>query len=186
MSPTPLPLSAQEYNQPHADSTPSSTGGSATQDWYFHQQSIEIDYKRLNVYDHSVSTTDVTPTVVSNELRIEYTINVSDKIIYDGTFDNSLRILEEFEFTDGGPTLGAEGAMATSKNGIIRRAARKNSRTGAILDPIGTCNKSGVIILDRRRGVYDGKEMTPNTLLTQLTNYFAKICPLYDVSLTNI
>lgn len=186
MSPTPLPLSAQEYNQPHADSTPSATGGSATQDWYFHQQSLEIDYYRENIYDSSLSTSLTTPTVIGNRLRIEYTLNVVDKIIYEGTFDNSLRILEEFEFTDGGPDLGAAGSMATSKNGIIRRAARKDSRTSAIQDPIGTCNQSGVIYLDERRGAYDGKEMTPNMLLTQLTNYFVEICPLYDASLTNI
>jgi hypothetical protein len=186
MSPTPISLTPEEYNQPHVDTMPSATGTSADGDWYYHAQSIEFDYFRENMFDSGLSNAIVTPTVVSNRLRIEYTINVTDRIVYDAVFSNNLRIAEQFEFTDGGPTLGATGSIASQTQGIVRRPARKDSRTSAILDPIGICNQSGVIYLDERSGVFDGTEINVNTLLIQLTNYFAEICPLYDTSLISI
>lgn len=164
----PTPLSGTYINPGSIDSAVSSQGGSATGDWFIHSQILFIHVDRENLYDSQLSTTTFSPTVQSNRLRVTWSGWVIREFEASATHSGSVR--QEQTFTVSGD-IGLDGEIPTINAGFIRRLARKDARTGALLDDYGDCNISGAFFIDQGNGAYDGN--IPGNLQNQIVQRVA-------------
>jgi hypothetical protein len=164
----------------------SSTGGSATGDWYNHQQTLDIQVERENVYDSQLSTITSTPSITRNRLRVDYQYTVNRSVDYSTTYGGSIRTGHQFSWVGG--NIGLSGNIDTSEAGFVRRIVRTDARTGAMLDSLNDCNSYGTFYMDHNNGVWDG--VYANNLLNQIVLQAATIihseCPKFSVSLLNV
>ena len=164
----------------------SSTGGSATGDWFNHQQTLTIGVARENVYDSQLSTTANVPSVTHNRLRVSYHYTVNRDIDYSTTYGGSVRTGQEF--TVSSSDIGLGGAIYTTTVGFVRRIVRADARTGAILDSLNDCNSYGDFYLDLNNGVWDGTSASnlANQIVLQAASIVHAECPEFLVSLLNV
>ena len=164
----------------------SSTGGSATGDWFNHQQTLTIGVARENVYDTQLSTTANTPFVTHNRLRVNYHYTVNRSVDYSTTYGGSVRTGQEF--TVSSSDIGLGGAIYTTTAGFVRRLVRTDARTGAILDSLDDCNSYGTFEMNHNYGVWDGNYPAnlANQIVLQAGSKVHAECPEFLVSLLNI
>jgi len=167
----------------------SSTGSSATGDWFTHSQTMHIIVTRENVYDSTLSTISHTPDVIENRLRINWYASVHRDVDFSATFGGSTRISQEF--TVSGPITGNiedGGDIYTTQAGFIRRLARVNNRTGAIIDDLGDCSRSGVFYIDNRPGFWDGSTYATlsNDIISEAARLCHQQCDLFKITLINV
>ena len=165
----------------------SSTGGSASGDWFTHQQSLEIYVLRENIFNSDLSTVQFTPSVQENRLRVDWNSTVNRDIDFSATFGGSTRISHDFGVS-AGTNLGLEGSIYTENMGFIRRLARTNARTGAIIDDVSDCYNSGTFYYDAGPGEYDGQFITnlANKLILECARRAHMSCNNFKVTLINI
>jgi len=165
-------------------------GSGVTQDWYSHTQTVDARYARINNYDYAVSSPFGSPGVIQNQLRLHYTVQTVDEIIYSASFlgdQVSLQKLELLADVSGG-VFGTKGTVNTSSIGLIRRAARKDGN-GRIIDTSGTCIKSGIMFLDGAPGSYDGSydlSTGVNSILGQFVQNLHAECISFSPTLVDL
>lgn len=164
----PTPLSGTYINPGGIDSAVSSQGGSATGDWFIHSQILFINVDRENVYDLNVSTTSVSPSVVSNRLKVNWSGWVIRE--YEPSTTHSGSIRQEQTFTVSGD-IGLDGTIMTENAGFIRRLARTEARTNALLDDFSDCTIAGTFYIDKETGAYDSTN--PSNLQNQIVQRVA-------------
>ena len=182
-----------DYNTGGAsyNSSGSNDGSGVTQDWYIHTQSLDGAFVRVNDYNYSVSTPNVSPAVTNSHLEFTYTVHASDEIILNGNFNGDLVALQKLEVisdTAASSGFGTKGVLNTSSLGIIRREAIKDAN-GIITDPEGTCSSRGTINLDVTPGVFDGSfDSSANItgILGQLVGQMPDSCDTFSVHLVDL
>jgi len=178
--------------------TASGGGASGTQDWYVHVQTVDIMYQRNNQYDSSVSNTFTGPTITSNWMDINYTVQTQDEIYYDTQFSSTTsgiggelfepHVLQLITNTGVSGGFGTNGVVNTSSMGIIRRPARKDA-AGTILDPTGICTQNGSLVVDQMPGsfdiTYDTSDST-GSILGQVAGQLSQVCPTFKSTLVRL
>lgn len=164
----PTPLSGTYINPGGIDSAVSSQGGSATGDWFIHSQILWINVDRQNVYDSQLSTTTFTPSVQSNRLKVNWSGWVVRE--YEPSTVHSGSIRQEQTFNVSGD-IGLDGYINTVNAGYIRRLARKDARTQALLDDFTDCSVYGTFYMDLGNGAHDGS--IPGNLQNQIVQQVA-------------
>lgn len=165
----------------------SSTGGSAAGDWFTHQQSLHIHVIRENIYDSNLSSTSYTPSVVENRLRVSWNATVARDIDFSATFGGSTRISHDFAVS-AASGIGLEGTIFTEQMGFIRRLARKNARTGEIIDDILDCHPYGTFYFDAGPGNYKGTSISTlsNDIIVECARRAHQQCENFKVTLVNV
>jgi hypothetical protein len=185
----PISLSGDYTNPGNIDNAFSSTGGSATGDWFIHDQTMTIYAIRQNIYNTTTSATGSPPVVLNNRLKISVFAQVSREVEYDATFGGSLRYNHELYRSDtAGTEIGLGAEISTSAHGYIRRLVRKDARTGAILDDL--TSTTGTLVtsfyMDLGSGEYDGNSsITENEIVFAAANRVNAIFPNFKVSLVS-
>lgn len=185
----PISLSGTYVNPGNIDNAFSSTGGSATGDWFIHDQTMTIQAVRQNIYNTTTSSVGNPPDIVSNRLRVSVSYSVSREIELSSTFGGSLRYNHELYRSDsGGTDVGYACEISTSAHGYIRRLARKDARTGAILDDTTSASLSFVTFyMDESNGAYDGNSsVTENELVAAAVSRVNQIFPNFKVNLVSL
>ena len=164
----------------------SSTGGSATGDWFNHQQTLHVIVDRENVYDSQLSTVNMTPTITRNRLKVDYWYSVNRNVDYSTTYGGSVRIGQDFIIS--GSHIGSSGSIPTETAGFVRRIVRTDARTGAILDSLDDSYSYGTFYMDHNMGVWDGQSHSnlANQIVLQAASIIHAECPEFLVSLLNI
>jgi hypothetical protein len=168
----------------------SSIGGSATGDWFIHNQFLNIFVERQNVYNTTLSSIFATPIVTSNRLKVKAVAGVTREIEYDATFSGSLRQAHQFSYdSSAGGAVGTYGGyIFTSQNGIVRRLAQKNS-AGVIIDDLTSSTFIDVTFyIDAGSGAYDpsGVDPTDASIAHQAAVRINEIFPNFKISLLDL
>ena len=111
-----------------------SGGASGVQNWWVFVQTVDIMYQRNNQYDMSTSSLLKSPTVTSNWMDMNCTVQTQGDIYYNMTFSSAdsssgnlfqpqVLQLQTNTGTSGG--FGENGGVSTSAMGIIRRPVRQ-------------------------------------------------------------
>lgn len=185
----PISLSGTYVNPGNIDNAFSSTGGSAAGDWFIHDQAMTIQAVRQNIYNTTTSSVGNPPDVVSNRLRVSVSYIVSREIEYDATFGGSLRYNHELYRSDSSlAEAGYACEISTSAHGYIRRLARKDARTGAILDDTTSTSLAFVVFyMDESNGVYDGNStLTENDIVAAAVSRVNQVFPNFKVNLVSL
>jgi len=176
----------------------STSGGSdGVQDWYVHVQTAVIMYTRRNQFNSDTSSTNVSPTVTSNWLDFQCTLQTQDEVYINMAFSSAdsssgnlfqPHVLQLQTNTGASGGFGDEGVVSTSAMGIIRRPAVKDA-AGTILDTTGTCTETLSLVMDQMPGSYDAGYDTSssvNAILAQAMGHAAAACPTFKATLVDL
>lgn len=178
-----------------------SGGASGVQDWYVHTQTVDIMYVRNNQYNGDTSSTLIAPTVTSNWMDMNCTVQTQDEVYYNMVFSGvsgtttsgvgnlfQPHILQLQANTAASGGFGHTGVVSTSAMGIIRRPVRKDA-AGNLLDVTGICTKNVNLVLDQMPGEYDSSfdtSSTTNGILAQAMGQVAVQCPSFKATLVDL
>jgi len=192
----PKPISkadVEENNNPNTKSV--SVAASSTGNWYVHLQTVDLMYIRRNVFDTNTSGVTTSPTVTSNFLDIQATVQTQDEIYENVAFSSIGGSGEAFQphklqiqsdNVSGG--FGVTGVISTSSMGIIRRKAREDAR-GNFLDPSGVQTENISMVLDQMPGSYNSNfdtSGTVNGIVAQAMGQLAEVCPTFKATLVEL
>ena len=194
-TPTPVYNSDSPTNPNIGYST--SGGASGVQDWWVFVQTVDIMYQRNNQYDMSTSSLLKSPTVTSNWMDMNCTVQTQGDIYYNMTFSSAdsssgnlfqpqVLQLQTNTGTSGG--FGENGGVSTSAMGIIRRPVRTDA-AGTILDPTGICTESISLVMDQMPGEYNSlydTSSTVNSVLAQAMGQLAEQCENFKPTLVEL
>jgi hypothetical protein len=195
-TPVPLPTNANSTGPPNIGFSVSG-GAAGVQDWYVHVQTVDIMYIRRNQYNSSTSSITTSPTVTSNWMDMNCTVQTQDEIYKNVAFSSAdsssgnlfrphVLQLQTNTGTSGG--FGTDGVVSTSSMGIIRRPALKDA-AGNYLDVTGTCTKNVSLVMDQMPGGYDSTydtSSTTNGILAQAMGQVAVECPSFKATLVDL
>ena len=174
-----------------------SGGASGVQNWWVFVQTVDIMYQRNNQYDMSTSSLLKSPTVTSNWMDMNCTVQTQGDIYYNMTFSSAdsssgnlfqpqVLQLQTNTGTSGG--FGENGGVSTSAMGIIRRPVRTDA-AGTILDPTGICTESVSLVMDQMPGAYNSlydTSSTVNSVLAQAMGQLAEQCENFKPTLVEL
>ena len=194
-TPTPVYNSDSPTNPNIGYST--SGGASGVQNWWVFVQTVDIMYQRNNQYDMSTSSLLKSPTVTSNWMDMNCTVQTQGDIYYNMTFSSAdsssgnlfqpqVLQLQTNTGTSGG--FGENGGVSTSAMGIIRRPVRTDA-AGTILDPTGICTESISLVMDQMPGEYNSlydTSSTVNSVLAQAMGQLAEQCENFKPTLVEL
>jgi len=194
-TPTPVYNSDSPTNPNIGYST--SGGASGVQDWWVFVQTVDIMYQRNNQYDMSTSSLLKSPTVTSNWMDMNCTVQTQGDVYYNMAFSSTVsstgnlfqpQVLQIQTNTGVSGGFGENGAVSTSSMGIIRRPARKDA-AGTILDPTGICTESVSLVMDQMPGAYNSlydTSSTVNSVLAQAMGQLAEQCENFKPTLVEL
>ena len=178
-----------------------SGGASGVQDWWVFVQTVDIMYQRNNQYDMSTSSLLKTPTVTSNWMDMNCTVQTQGDVYYNMTFSGMSglatssvgtlfqpQVLQIQTNTGVSGGFGENGAVSTSAMGIIRRPVRTDA-AGTILDPTGICTESVSLVMDQMPGAYNSlydTSSTVNSVLAQAMGQLAEQCENFKPTLVEL
>ena len=194
-TPTPVYNSDSPTNPNIGYST--SGGASGVQNWWVFVQTVDIMYQRNNQYDMSTSSLLKSPTVTSNWMDMNCTVQTQGDVYYNMTFSSAdsssgnlfqpqVLQLQTNTGTSGG--FGENGGVSTSAMGIIRRPVRTDA-AGTILDPTGICTESVSLVMDQMPGAYNSSydtSSTVNSVLAQAMGKLAQQCENFKPTLVEL
>tara|TARA_Y100001938_G_C8015226_1_gene392214 strand:- start:413 stop:1006 length:594 start_codon:yes stop_codon:yes gene_type:complete len=172
-----------------------SVAASSTGNWYVHLQTVDLMYIRRNQFDANTSSVTTSPTVTSNYLDVQATVQTQDEIYENVAFSSIGGSGEAFQAhqlqiqndnASGG--FGVTGVVSTSSMGIIRRKAREDAR-GNFLDPSGICIEHVSMVLDQMPGAYNSNldtSGTVNGVVAQAMGQLSQACPTFKATLVEL
>jgi len=194
-TPTPVYNSDSPTNPNIGYST--SGGASGVQDWWVFVQTVDIMYQRNNQYDMSTSSLLKSPTVTSNWMDMNCTVQTQGDVYYNMTFSSTVsstgnlfqpQVLQIQTNTGVSGGFGENGGVSTSAMGIIRRPVRTDA-AGTILDPTGICTESVSLVMDQMPGAYNSSydtSSTVNSVLAQAMGQLAEECENFKPTLVEL
>lgn len=196
--PTPVPVQRAASTPTNPNIGFSTSGGAeGVQDWWVHVQTVDIMYVRRNQFNADTSTTITSPTVTSNYLELQCTVQTQNEVYYDAAFSSAdsssgnlfqpqVLQIQATNALSGG--FGDSGAVSTSAMGVIRRPVRKDS-AGELLDPTGTVTTTVNLVVDQMPGAYDPSldtSATVNSVLAEAMGVFATRNPRFQSTLVDL
>ena len=158
-------------------------------------------YVRNNQYDITTSSVFVSPTVTSNWMDMNCTIQTQDEI-YSGLFFSSTgpmahttgnlfqpQVVQIQSTSAGtGDGFGTDGIISTSSMGIIRRPVKVDT-DGNILDTVGICTQNVNLVMNQMPGQYNSTfdtSSSTNGILAQTMGQLADACPSFKATLVEL